>query len=589
MANFSLGEAVLGTGIDLKGIQDGLNEAKDAAQTGVDKIAGVMKTGLKVAAGAALAGALALGAGFSFAFGEAMEGEKNLVRLEQVIQSTGGAAGLTSEEAQDLANQFKNLAGGSDDVILGLEEIGLRAGTISEEQMPAFIQSSLDLGAVMGDNASAAELLARAQEDPVAALGKLTKAGIIFTGEQEEQIKKMAEAGDNAGALEIIMGRLAEATGGAAAANAGTLAGQWEIFKGTLGEAAEIIGGAFLPVAHELFDSVIAPAIPIVEGLAGQLASNIPGAIEAAKSQFTAFLPTIQPIVGAAQNVAAAFTESMPMVQAEVGKMTAFVKDQFDRLSPTLIANVTTTLNNIAEFWREHGDEIMAVVGFAFRFIFGTIGGTLTLITGIVAAATALLNGNWRGAGEILKNTTKTFMNGILGIVGTDLNSFTATWRNNFEMAKLIVTTVFNNIVGFIQGKLGEFTGFGRAIIQGLIDGMNAMLGALIGAATGAIGAVLNAIKALLGIASPSKVMFDMGVNTGMPFAEGMAESILNGLPRISQAAMAAAGTAVSSSQTFNIDARGSTLGADAIEMAVRRVLAEAGRTADGRMRMGTV
>lgn len=178
------------------------------------------------------------------------------------------AAGFTLDAMNKLAQSFADLAGGSDDLILQIETIGLRAGTVSAEQMPKFIQTTLDLGIVMGDTASAATLLARAQEDPVAAMGRAQKAGIIFTDELKDQIKHLVKVGDTAGATALFLDRVADSTKGAAAANANTLSGQLEIMKGRLGEAAETIGTAMLPMMRELFDNTIKPALPIVELLA---------------------------------------------------------------------------------------------------------------------------------------------------------------------------------------------------------------------------------------------------------------------------------------------------------------------------------
>src|SRR3989304_3180919 len=121
-------------------------EGLHGALGGLGQIAGgALKLGL--AAGAAGFTALAAGAGVSFA--AALENEKIQSRLAQVIKSTGGAAGLTRIKANELAKQFMNLAGGSDDAVLAIQEIGLRAGTVSAEKMPAFIQATLDLGQVM--------------------------------------------------------------------------------------------------------------------------------------------------------------------------------------------------------------------------------------------------------------------------------------------------------------------------------------------------------------------------------------------------------------------------------------------------------
>ena len=408
----------------------------------------------------------------------------------------------TIEKLNEMAQEFAHLAAGSDDAIVAIETIGLRAGTVAEEDFPRFIQTSLDLGTVMGSTEAAATLLARAGDDIGASIGKAEKAGILFTDQQKAEMIAMQDAGNTAGAVDLFMQQLALTTGGAAAAAAETLTGKWELMKGKFGEVAESVGMAMLPMMTTLFDTVIAPAIPIVEGLVAQftglvsqfasgityLLSFATGArdIKAALEEFTmlefiaqAFgvdLPTgfyaaeasLQPLISAVNNVMIAFTGSMPMIQASVQGMVDFVINLFNTFSPTIIANVTDTLNTIAAFWTAHGDEVMAVVSFLFNTIATVIGGTLTLVSGIISATVTLFTGVWAAGSALLegdtdaawsaistmvtsltstiKTTISTFMNGVLSLVGTDLATFTATWQTNWDMALVIISTVWTNI-----------------------------------------------------------------------------------------------------------------------------------------------
>ena len=507
----------------------GIDKATDIAERlhgalgGLGSLAG---GALKVGLAAGAAGFTALAAGAGVAFGAALDNEKIQSRLAQVIKSTGGAAGLTAVKANELAKQFMNLAGGSDDAVLAIQEIGLRAGTVSAEQMPAFIQRTLDLGQVLGSTEAAATLLARAQEDVSGAVGKAMRAGLIFTDAEKEQIKALEEAGDKAGAVEIFMNRIAAATGGAAAANAETMAGKWAILQGRLGEVAETIGGPLLTVGTKLFDGLIAPAIPVVESLAEALAGKIPEALAQAQNKFNEILPAIQPVISAAQNVAAAFSESMPMIQASVQAMADFVLEQINILSPTLIANISTTLNSLAEFWREHGDEVMAVVKTAFAFVATFIGATLTTISGVVAATMQIINGDWSGAWQTVQTTATTFMQAVLNLVGTDLETFISTWRTNFDLAKLVVTQTFTNILSWIRDRLIDFKRMGAQILLDMIAGINSIAEDLAESILGPIRRIIAKAKEILGIGSPSGVMREIGVNMMQGLGEGLSEHV---------------------------------------------------------------
>jgi hypothetical protein len=111
--------------IVLKGI-DEFSGVLDSAAGGLARLGDVAGKLAAVGLAAAAAGATALAGGLAFSIAQALEGEKILTRLDTVIRSTGGAAGLTTEAAQDLATQFMNLAGGTDDTVLAIEEMALR-------------------------------------------------------------------------------------------------------------------------------------------------------------------------------------------------------------------------------------------------------------------------------------------------------------------------------------------------------------------------------------------------------------------------------------------------------------------------------
>jgi phage-related protein len=188
---------------------------------------------------------------------DALEAEKAVTSLEQTIKSTGGAAGLTSEAALDLAAQFRDLYGGSHEAVMAVEEIGLTMGTISANEMPAFIQTVADLGAKMGKVELAARLMAQAQEDPVSVLTRLRRMGILFSESLEEQIKALAETGDKAGAYALVMDRVSEATSGAATAMANTTSGKMEILQEHFSETGKTIMETFLPVIASVADTLL--------------------------------------------------------------------------------------------------------------------------------------------------------------------------------------------------------------------------------------------------------------------------------------------------------------------------------------------
>jgi len=226
-------------------------------------------------------------------FKQALDVEGQQARLGALLKSTGDISGMTQAGVNDLALKFRDLAGGSKDAIVSIEEIGLRSGAINANQMPDFIKNVADLGSVMGDTSAAATLLARAQEDPVAALGKLQRAGVLFSDTLKEQIKDLVKHGDTAGATALIMERVAQATGGSAAAAANTLAGRWEILSNHLQDAGKGIAEKLIPPIESLFDQYITPNLPTIEAFAGAFAEQLGPAVAGAVSLFEGLVSTI--------------------------------------------------------------------------------------------------------------------------------------------------------------------------------------------------------------------------------------------------------------------------------------------------------
>ena len=542
----------------------------------------VAQGALTIGLGAATVAFGALASGVGIAISEAIDAQKGLAQLDAVLKSTGGAAGVTREAALSLADALGKTTTFSDDQVLAGENLLLTFTNIGKDVFPDATQAMVDMASAMGTDAkSGAIQLGKALNDPVAGISALSRVGVTFTEDQKKVIEQLVKTGDVAGAQKVILAELAKEFCGSAAAQAETFSGKLTVLKNRLLDAAEGIGTALLPGLTTLFDSVIAPAIPLIESLAGVLGGaitdfidsggdlgvvaddlreglmglvppeaiaaisglilyirdDLPGALAAAQA-------AVQPVADAAANLAQAFIASLPLIRETVGEMVAFVQAQFAALSPVLIANVSSTLNSLAEFWRAHGDEIMAVVKIAFEFITVTVGGTLTLVSGLLSAAMAAINGDWSGAWTTIQATTTTFMNSVLSIVGTDLETFTATWSANWEMAKIIVSTVWTamqdsiaatlggiadqvmasiwGIIGSIQATIADFTAIGSAIIAGIQSGIDGAVSGLIASAVGAVASAIGAAKAALGIRSPSSVFADIGSQMMTGMAQGI-------------------------------------------------------------------
>lgn len=419
--------------------------AHDDASATFDKVAdkagglsNVIETGLGVAFGSILTGAIGLATNaFNDLVGavgnwinDAMAAEKIDAQLSRAIKSAGDQAAITTDQANKLAEEYKNLAGGSDEAVKGAETVLLRFRSIGKDAFPQVLRQTLDLAAAMGTDAESAALaLGKALESPGEGLMRLRAAGVIFTDEQEKQIKAMVDAGNVAGAQQMILDKLAQTTGGAAATNAATFSGKMEIMKNRLDDAGKSIGQAIVPGLSMLFDKVIAPALPLIEQLATRVSEFVVGVVAWISDNF----PKIQAIV----------EQVFGNVQGALGGLGDAFGEIFNIAKPILEdlwSIVQIVFGAIAKFITENQETIKDVLGVVWDAIRTTIETALRVIGGIIKVVLAVLQGDWQGAWDAIKATFEGVWNGIVGFI-------TRVW----DTIKGVVLDGINSVIRFIN------------------------------------------------------------------------------------------------------------------------------------------
>lgn len=194
---------------------------------------------------------------------EAGNAEANLA---QTVKSTGGAAGMTAKQMEELAQKEMNVSTFSKDDIESGEAMMLTFTKIGKDVFPQATQAMLNFAQKMGTDPKAAALtLGKALNDPVTGLSKLTKAGVTFTAQQKQQITAMEKAGNTAGAQKVMLAELNKEFGGQAAAAAGTYAGKQKQLANEFKEVKESIGNALIPVLTQLASYLVKILQPIAQ------------------------------------------------------------------------------------------------------------------------------------------------------------------------------------------------------------------------------------------------------------------------------------------------------------------------------------
>ena len=231
----AIGNLVANLGVNSKDFTKGLADAKSSASS----FAGSLAKTLGPVAGI-LAGVWGTASSVSAAKVQ-LQAEK---KLGAVLEATGHAAGLTATEMKGFASELQGVTNFGDEATI--ESMSLLA-TFKEIKGVNFknaIVGIQDMATVMGTDMKGATIqMGKALNDPIKGMTALSRAGVSFTEQQKEQIRTMQEAGDIAGAQQVILAEIQGEFGGAAKA----LADPWTQAKNVLGDVSEMFGNLLLP------------------------------------------------------------------------------------------------------------------------------------------------------------------------------------------------------------------------------------------------------------------------------------------------------------------------------------------------------
>ena len=292
----------------------------------------------------------------------------------------------------------------------------------------------------------------------------------------------LASAGPTlAHAFEVLFGQmgaawqqiapgLLEAVGAAAGAICDILVASAPSLMAGAMQAFTFILQALTEVAGQLAEA----APQILQGLVDGFVANAPALFEAAQGLFMGLVDGVVAIIpalaAALPQIIDVFISGLPgfvgtLLQAAVDLFVAIV-NAIPVILPGLIGNV--------------GNLIGTVVSNLPAFIGMLLGAAVTLFTAIVTAVPQIIGS-------------------LLGAVGNLLNQ-----------AK-------NAITSFDLGSAG------RAFIQGFVNGVTGLASWVVDRVCGVFNGVVGAVKALLGIHSPSRVMAGLGGYTVDGFVVGIA------------------------------------------------------------------
>lgn len=186
-------------------------------------------------------------------FGRAVEEAEALDvqmrKLEGVIGATGGAAGLTAQEIDEMARRLDEATTGSATGFRDAAAQLLTFKSVGKDSFETVLMLAQDLAdAGFGSVTTNAVQLGKALEDPVRGMNALARSGVSFSQEQERVIKSLVETGRAAEAQQMILEAVAGQVGGTAQALGGGLTGALDLVNKRFTDLKEQLGAAVLPV-----------------------------------------------------------------------------------------------------------------------------------------------------------------------------------------------------------------------------------------------------------------------------------------------------------------------------------------------------
>ena len=541
-------------------------EKVDIIINGVDKASGVLK-GITGAFGAlataGLAAAAAAGAAFGALMVDSIKAASDLAETANKINVVfGDAAGAINQFAASSATSLGQSKQAALDAAATFGVFGKSAGLTGGE-LSGFSTDLTGLAADLASfyNTSPEEAIValgaalRGESEPIRRYGvllddaslrqKALEMGIISSTKNALTPQQRVLA-----ANALIFEQTKDAQGDFMRTSDG-LANSQRIITAQFANLKAQMGEAFLPVVQQLagvvstqlmpalgafVTNVITPAAPVVQ----QLVDGFLGLLNGT----TQLPPALQPLADAFNNLFSALQSSAPSTMGIFQQMWDFLQNTIATVGPSIVENLAGIINAITAIWTNHGDQVIAIVQFAWNAIVAIIGGALALVMGIINIALTFIGGymdawemamtgNWDAAWAILANTVATiwaiiqdtisaFMNSILGIVGTNLAAFNAVWSNNFEMARAILQHIIDTCVAILRAGISKFTQIGAQLIEGLWAGLRSRVAAVMEWLKETYKQIIALTEAIFDTHSPSRVFANIGSNLMAGMAQGI-------------------------------------------------------------------
>lgn len=404
-------------------------------------------------------------------------------QTESVIASTGGAAQVTAKQVEDLAGRLEGLTATEAESIQeganmlltfkNIQNEGGKTGGIFDQTVVA----ATDMARAMGtDVKSASMMLGKALNDPATGLSKLSRAGVTFTEQQQEQIKAMANAGDTAGAQALMLAELNAQFGGSGEAYASTYAGQMELVGHAVGTLGETIMQAAMPALLWLAENGAKAFNWLAENqvVLGVVAGVIGGALVAAFVAWTAsvWASTVallaNPMTWVVVGIVALIAAIVALV-ANWDTVVAWLKDVWDGA----VKGVKAGLDWLAAQWSAIWGGIKDFFVGLWASIVQVVSDHVTAVRDTIAAVWGAVKTAWEAVWNGISSFFSGLWTGILKVATDHVNAVSSvisfvwtTVKKGWEIVWGGISSFFSGLWAGIKKIVTDHVGMVRSVIE---------------------------------------------------------------------------------------------------------------------------
>ena len=277
--------------------------------------------------------------------------------------------------------------------------------------------------------------------------------------------------------------------------------GIYEYLEPSLNDAAKWGAECFSTLTSALTEDgpegLLQAAGQIISDLSASISAQLPGLTEAA----------VEIIAQLSQDLTAA----MPSIMDTGAQVLSALITGITESLPQLLASATEIICSLVDYIGQHADEIIdAGVQCCEALVIGITENLPQLIT-----SAAMLVANLAAA--LISHLPDILVCGA-ALLTTLVDGILRSIENLGEAALACI----GKLLGVWDGTMDEWGHIGENIVQGLLNGITGMWDSLVSSVKGKVSGMVDTVKGVLGIHSPSKVFDDIGVQTCAGLAQGM-------------------------------------------------------------------